>query len=358
MGKVRCFLRACVFLLMLCATAMAGDQSTLQSSESVIVRELRLKFLKSSDELLAGVRGLLTERGTANMIRALNVIVIKDTPAGVERVEGMIGRIDIMPAQIAIEAKIVEMDTARSRELGVSWGASNAEISGNVLGEYGSVSEGLSVALAPSSEDGGTFSFGVVTDKFSLDMKLQALEGTGVAHVLSNPRIIVLDNESASISSGSELVLPTFSGTMVINNQGGYPEADTRKNGTFSALLELKVTPRVSGAGRIAMGLNTKREEFDYSREVEGYPAKLSKTANTQLIVRDGATVVIGGIYTRNDSDSESRVPLLGRIPVLGWLFKHTSRAESQTELLIFLTPNILKPAPEFITNPASSHAP
>lgn len=353
MGRVRYFLCVCIFLLMLGATtAMAGEQISSQSTDPVIVREFRLNFLKPSDELLAGVRGLLTDRGTANMIRALNVIVIKDTPSGIERVEGMLRRIDLMPAQIAIEAKIVEMDTARSRELGVSWGASNAQVSGNVLGEFGSVNEGLSVALAPASEDGGTFSFGVITDKFSLDMKLQALEVTGVAHVLSNPRIMVLDNEPASISSGTELVLPTFSGTMVINNQAGYPDAETRRNGMFSALLELSVTPRVIEGGRIALGINTRREEFDYSRDVQGYPAKISKTANTRLIVHDGATVVIGGIYTKNDSDSEDSVPLLSRIPLLGWLFKHTSKAESQTELLIFLTPNILKAEPGVIIEP------
>ena len=305
------------------------------------VREFRLKYLRPSDELLSTVRDLLGPGGRADIIKSLNLIVVKDDEAGISRVEGLLQRIDSMPAQVAIEARIVEVDTARSRELGVKWSALNTDVSGGVLGSFGAVKEGLSVSLPPSTDSGGAFTFGIITNKLSLDMKLSALESTEAAHVLSSPHVVVIENEPAVISSGTEIVLPATSGTVVISGQNG---SDSSRGRTFSALIELAVTPRVVEGGRLALDISTRREEFDYTQQFEGFPPKTTKSANTSLIVRDGDTVVIGGIYTKSDSDSEDRVPLLGRIPLMGWLFKHNSKSDSQSELMIFLTPNVLKP--------------
>lgn len=324
--RLRVLIASCV-VLALCSASFASE---------AVVREFRLRYLRPTDELIMTVRDLLGPGGKADLIKALNLIVVRDDEDGVRRVGQMLERIDVMPAQVSIEARIVEVNTGRSRELGVKWSALNTDVSGNVLGSYGAVREGGAVTLPALTNSGGAFTFGVITNKLTLDLQLQALESADAAHVLSSPHIVVLENEPAVISSGTELVLPTTSGTVILNGHNGAQGAGAQY---FSAMIELGVTPRLVEGGRIALDINTRREEFDYTRTVDGFPPKTTRSASTRLMVRDGETVVIGGIYTKSNSNAEDRVPLLGRIPVLGWLFKHRADDVAQSELMIFLTP-------------------
>ena len=316
-----------IVLLAFCSASFASE---------AVVREFRLRYLRPTDELLLSVRDMLGPGGKADLIKSLNLIVVRDDEDGVRRVGGLLDRIDVMPAQVSIEARIVEVNTERSRELGVKWSALNTDVSGNVLGSYGAVMEGGSVTLPSSTDSGGAFTFGVITNKLSLDLKLSALESTDAAHVLSSPHIVVLRERARRDIKRHR--------TRAAHDQRHRDPQWPKRLGpagaqSFSAMIELGVTPRLIEGGRIALDINTRREEFDYTRTIDGFPPKTTRSASTRLMVRDGDTVVIGGIYTKSNSDSEDRVPLLGRIPVLGWLFRHSARDETQTELMIFLTP-------------------
>jgi type IV pilus assembly protein PilQ len=172
--------------------------------------------------------------------------------------------------------------------------------------------------------------------------------------VLSSPRVIVLDNHEAVITTGTEILVPQSSTTMYLTTE----EVETiqkaehvddivltgvreRKPETFTAKLELTVTPRVVNPETVALTIDTKRETFMYDRQFEGYPPKDSRTARTELLMGNGQTVVLGGINTKNELTREKGVPILSKIPLLGWLFKRKNKGREQTELLIFLTPTI-----------------
>ncbi len=173
---------------------------------------------------------------------------------------------------------------------------------------------------------------------WNLDLRLSALEDAGEGKIISQPKILVTDNQEAKITSGTEILVPSivnataFAGTLP-------EEAEPR---VLEAKLELAVTPRVVGEDLMSLVIDTRREEFDFSRSVQGFPPKESRSAKTELIVKNGETIAIGGIYTKSDSTDESRVPLLGKIPILGWLFKSQIKRDNQTELIIFLTPTVV----------------
>jgi type IV pilus assembly protein PilQ len=326
---------------------VVGPASEAQKEEQdVTVREFRVRNSRPSEGLVDAVRAVLSRRGTVTYMPSRNSMVVKDIPLGIERVEALLEHIDVEPAQIIIEAKIAELADSFQRELGIQWGARYT--ADEVFGQVGSLDSGFAVNLPPSEDQGGTFDLGLVVDKFSVDFQLSALEDTGEARIVSSPRVMVLDGEEAVITSGAEILVPSVStADILLPAQGaGGKTSDvilTQKPGTFDARLELAVRPKVIDEERISMSIHTKKEEFDFATIVNDFPLKRSRTARTDLTVRSGETIVIGGIYTKAESRDERAVPLLSRIPVLGWLFKKNSRSSGQTELLIFLTPTIVK---------------
>jgi type IV pilus assembly protein PilQ len=183
--------------------------------------------------------------------------------------------------------------------------------------------------------------FGNVADTVRLDLQLSALEDSGKGRILSTPRILTLDNKEARISSGTEILIPTSTIVTAGSNTGGGSVDTPTGVQTIDAKLELAVTPHVTPNREIVMHVKADKKDPDYSREVQGIPPLTSRSAETHLLVNNGETIVIGGIYTTSSSVSESGVPWLSKIPVLGWLFKKRSTVESQNELLVFITPTI-----------------
>ena len=177
-----------------------------------------------------------------------------------------------------------------------------------------------------------------------LDIQLSAMEDSGKGRILSNPKILALDNKEAKISSGYEILIPVTAiiglGTTATS---GATSGSTSTTGvtTIDAKLELTVTPHVTSDNQIVMHVKTDKKEPDFNREVQNIPPLTTRTAETDLLVKDGETVVIGGIYTRNESVDNLGVPWLSKIPILGWLFKKESKQATTSELLIFMTPTI-----------------
>lgn len=323
--------------------ALAEEGAAGPSSAALVVREFKLKYLLASDAAEA-IKPLLSERGRVIQGKPTNSLVLTDTTVSVERIKSVLELIDRRPAQVMIEGKIVEVTTSFSRELGINWGGGYKDT--QVMGELGKIESGFSINppggdLKKDSPTGGiTLELGrLAVDNFTLNLRISALEDSGNAKVLSSPQILVLENEEASISSGEELVVPV-SETATVVARNGYK---TDKPLVFEAKIELTVRPRVIDGDNISMTIATKREEFDYNVEVKGFPSKLSKTAKTELIVKDGETVVIGGVNTKRQKKAERGVPFLSKIPLLGALFRERSRAEDSYELLIFLTPRIMQ---------------
>ncbi len=315
--------------------------SCLTTSASAATRELRLNYVTVNESFMNAVRGMISDQSKAVYVGQTSSIVVSGTEADIKRVLEFIETVDRRPGQVLIEARIVEVSKSDSLQLGVSWQSRHIEMGRNVMGKPGLVDSSFAVNFPVASDTGGSLGIGYVTSQDSLDMRISALEQKGRARIVSSPSIQVMENQRAVISEGEEFLVPKSATSTMINTG----ELDPRKKPipeTYSAVLELAVKPRIINGSEVALSMEVKREKFDYSKDVKGYPPKISKTARTALLVMSGETVVIGGITTESTLDSTSGVPLLSRIPILGWLFKGKAKNKAQSELMIFLTPTIV----------------
>lgn len=305
----------------------------VKKQEDLVMKEFKLKFIKVGDSSIGTIKEFKSERGQITIVSGTNTVIVSDYPEVIERIGQLIVGLDVEPVQVMIEARIVEVKSSYKRELGVDWSGQVA------FGSSVNYTSDFGVNL-PVTEAAGFLEFGLVKGGNSLNIRLSALEDSGAGKIVSSPRISVLENEEAEITSGEEIVISS-----TLTNNSAVGSVTTPTLNTLSAELKLTVTPRTIGYDRISLNVNTTRDEFDYSKVVSGIPPKLKRTAKTHVIINNGDTVVIGGIYTKGDYKSDKKVPFFAKIPVLGWLFKHELKKEDQTELMIFITPTIIKNA-------------
>ncbi|MCP3105098.1 type IV pilus secretin PilQ [Myxococcus sp. K15C18031901] len=323
-----------------------------QQLEDLLVNLIPVNYAVAGD-MAARVKEVLSDRGSVTVDTRTNVLIVKDVRANTEKARALVRSLDTQTPQVLIESRIVEASTSFSRQLGVQWGgqARATPATGNatglifpnsvaVTGGAGGTANGLSanpnfaVNLPASVGEGNGgaigFSFGSAGGALQLNLRLSAAETEGTIKTISAPRVTTLDNNTARISQGVSL---PFSQT----SAGGV-------NTTFiEARLSLEVTPHITQDGSILMSINASNNQPDSSNTgANGQPAIQRKEANTQVLVKDGDTTVIGGIYVRRGSINSFQVPFLSRIPVLGLLFKSKSEFDSRQELLIFITPRIL----------------
>jgi len=252
--------------------------------------------------------------------------------------------------QVLIEARIVEVDTNHQKDLGVQWGSrySADAAHGNAL-NYGfpnSMQTGIGAgggwALnAPTAgrtgtgsgggEAGGTIglSFGAIDNTISLDLKLSALESKGVSKIISRPRIVTINKQEAKINQGLSIPFVTTS-------------AEGTKTEFIDASLELTVTPEVKQDKSIILSIKVSKNEPDFARAAAGSPSIAKKEAKTMVLIKNGDTTVIGGIFTQKEGESVAGVPILSKIPLIGWLFRSTNKTSDKAELLIFITARIV----------------
>jgi type IV pilus assembly protein PilQ len=302
---------------------------------------------------------VLSKRGSIASDKKSNMIVIRDIPSAIERVTQLLKQVDAKTKQIMIEARIVEVSTNASKDLGIQWGAqytkgdvtmsggkattttdSTTTSSQPLTGASGSTGIPFNVnfpAAIGATTGGSALGIGILAKNAILDLQISALETQGNARTLSSPKVVVMDNEEAYIKSGTGILIPTSTTTAGTTTTTSVTEKE--------AVLQLKVTPRVINDDQVSLKILTTRDSFDWSRSVQGTPPKNTRETQTNLIVKNGETIVIGGIYTENDSESESGVPFFSKIPLIGWLFKKNTKTKDKTELLIFLTPKIHNPA-------------
>ncbi len=309
-------------------------------------------------------KGLLSEYGTVTPVSWNNAIIVKDTKEHVELIKRMITEHDFPPPQVQIEARIVQANSDFSKELGIQWGASysahssmlgNKQVEMGASKNYGESSGATSytsptgttgvrtdgtnrsdfpynvnLPAAVSAGAGGTFGIfiGSALDSFKLDVQLSALENSGKGKIISNPKIITSDNKPAVIKQGQQIPYQT------VSQSGTQTELK-------DAVLSLEVTPQVTKDNNIKLKIKATKDR-PLSPVAAGIPID-KKEASTELIVKDGETAVLGGIYEIEDTNSEAAVPFFNKIPLLGWLFEKETRTDKKTELLIFVTPKIIK---------------
>jgi type IV pilus assembly protein PilQ len=193
----------------------------------------------------------------------------------------------------------------------------------------------IGVNLPSYSSSGGTLALSLFSSSLSriLNLEIAALETDGTGKVISSPRVITANNVKAKIEDGTEIPYVTTSSTGALTTQ----------TVTFkSAKLSLEVTPQITPEGTVKMALLIKKEDADYANLVQGQPPIKSSTVETNVVVENGGTVVVGGVYITNNSSTVEKVPLLGDIPVLGALFRVKTDNAKRRELLIFITPRVL----------------
>ncbi len=327
--------------------AEAKEQQALAQAQALsiplrtVIKRISYSSVNDMARVLAtgGGRGtgILSQRGSVTVDARTNTLIIKELPSYIDTVIAVIETLDIPEPQVMIEARIVETTKRFSRTLGIRWGfdgvadAAHGNTTGLQFPNNGTVEGGVNV-LTGGNNGLLRLALGNVLNTFNLDATLQAAESDGLINILSAPKIATLNNESASIQSGLQIPIQT-----VANN--------TVTVQFVNATLRLDVTPHVTAEGTVLMDVNVQKREPQLAFAVAGATnAPIStKEAQTRVIVRDGGTTVIGGIYKVSTDQGQDRVPGLANIPVLGHLFKNRRRGDDNEELLIFITPRVIK---------------
>jgi type IV pilus assembly protein PilQ len=320
------------------------------------VRLIPVNFARAAD--VAGrVKDVLSDRGSVSTDERTNVLIVKDIQENLAKAEGLVRNLDTEIPQVLIESRIVEASSNFNKALGVQWGgnASWTTATGNPTGVFfpnqasaaGGITGGESsgtaaapqyaVSLPAAVGDGSGGALGLILGSaagaFNINLRLSALENEGVVKTISAPKVATIDNKEASIGQGISI---PFSQTSASGVSTTFIEAK----------LELKVTPHVSADGSILLKIKaTNNAPNPQLTGANGQPSISKREADTEVLVKDGETTVIGGIYTRATSHREARVPFLGKIPILGFFFRTRADSDDHTEMLIFITPRILNRA-------------
>jgi type IV pilus assembly protein PilQ len=335
------------------ARALAGELG---------VRTFSLSYAKAQDLQPLLTRSVLSQRGQIQVDSRTNTLIVMDLPDRLETAQNLITSLDRPEPQVEVEARIVQTTRDFAKAIGIQWGlngrmtpeignttnlafpnrgtlggrlgvqgptgtdprAGATEATGTVVGlpatNLGSAAVNTAIGLALGSVNGA----------FNLDVALSALERSGKGRVLSTPRLTTQNNVQARVQQGIQIPLQTVANNTVTV--------------TFKeAVLMLQVTPQITAAGTVIMQVSVTNMAADFSRQVNGIPPIDTQEAHTQVQVEDGATTVIGGIFVSREQSSTDKTPLLHRIPLLGWLFKRDAYQDESRELLIFITPRILK---------------
>jgi type IV pilus assembly protein PilQ len=277
---------------------------------------------------------LLSPRGSISIDARTNTLIVNDTELYINKIRNMIDLLDVPVKQVMVEARIVTAQTDFSRELGIRWGLerNNPSLAGgpngsNVWGGDFSPAVDLSVDLGTNSA--GTFNFGLLKiSDYMLDLQLTALQTDGYGEVLSAPKVLTGDKQLASILRGDQIPYQTWSA------EGGTTTSFVDAN------LKLEVTPSITPDGKVQMELSIEKDQVGQLTQA-GYMINTNEL-KTNVLVNDGETVVLGGIFDDLKQNNYTKVPFLGDLPYVGALFKNNVKVNNQTELLIFVTPRIV----------------
>jgi type IV pilus assembly protein PilQ len=307
-----------------------------------------LSFTKVG-EIVPILKKRLSQRGEILQDTRTNTMIISEIPENITLLKKIIDTLDVANPQVSIEARIVETDTTYAKSLGIQWGygftadsmygnqtslrfPNSISILGNTLGEGEGPLEGYAVNLPASAPSSKTvFSLANVTNTFRLDVALSAMEDRGKGRIISSPKTTTQNNVEARLMQGVQIPVQTL------------------QNNTISvryvpAALELNVTPQITAGGDIICRISIRNNYADWANEITnvGVPI-VTQSWDTTVMVGDGGTIVIGGLYKIEDSEARSATPFFSKIPLLGNLFKNKTNRRTQKETLVFITPRIIR---------------
>jgi len=307
--------------------------------------------------------GFLSTRGSVAFDIRTNTLLLNDTPEKIKQLRELIAVLDKPVQQVLIESRLVVANDTFARDLGAKFGISGKQNNtsfanstaagtslasgvggGNVVSIGGTDSgsgtaSGLNFNL-PATTTGGSFGLAILGANYSVDLELSAAQTEGRSEVISSPRVITANQQEAVIRQGQEIGYVTYQ-----NSTGSSSGSGTATVAFKDAVLELKVTPTITADNRIYLLINVTKDALAGYITVPGsgqVPTINTSSVNTSALVDNGQTVVLGGIYEINNTDTVVKVPGLGDIPILGALFRQSSRSNTKAELLIFVTPRIL----------------
>jgi type IV pilus assembly protein PilQ len=324
------------------AQALAGELNVLTRS---------LNYSKAADLRELITTTVLSQRGSIQFDARTNTIIIQDLADRLERAAALITTLDRPEPQVEIEARIVQTTREFARRLGVTWGFNGTASTalGNTLpttfpnqaaigGRTGlaqgptggdAVSNAVNLGVQGATSAAG-LALGSINGALNLDVALSAIERQGQGRILSTPKVSTQNNIEAEITQGIQIPIQT-----VANNTVTVSFRD--------AALTLRVTPQITAANTVIMRISMENSAPDFSRAVNGIPPIDTQRALTQVLVSSGETTVIGGIYVSREQTSQDRTPALHRLPLLGWLFKRDEFTDESRELLIFITPKVMR---------------
>jgi len=303
-------------------------------------------------------RGFLSPRGSVTFDQRTNTLLINDTAEKTTELRALVAQLDRPVQQVLIESRIVIATDQFERDLGVQWGVSGRQI--NPSGQMLSVGSGLLSSTSTTTTYNGlqnlqqvnlpatpatgaaasTIAAAILGKNYALDLELSAAQAEGRSQLVSSPRVITANQQEADIRQGQEIGYVTYQ-----NTSSGGGATGTATVAFKDAVLELKVTPTITADNRVFLAINVNKDSLNRYITVPGsgqVPVIDTRSLNTSVLVDDGQTVVLGGIYEISKSDTVNKVPWLGDVPGVGFLFRSTQRINDKDELLIFVTPRIL----------------
>jgi len=327
----------------------------------VYTRVIALNFANAKKLAKRIKENMISKRGAVSADERTNTVIVRDVNANIQAILKLVTTLDTATPQVMVEARIVEARSTFLREIGIQWGGNmlSSQGTGNPTGIMfpstvsaagGNVDDvtptsGLQGAAItnpnyivnlPATVGTGAggalgLNLGSVTGAFNINLRLSAMEDTGQVRIISSPKITVLDNVEARIEQGVAIPIS------VVSAQGVNTKFE-------NAVLSLKVKPHVTNDGNVIMKIEVEKSEPDFvNTGAKGDPTILKKFAKTEMMIKDGDTAVIGGIYTRSTARSWSKVPWFAEIPIIGWLFKKRKESDERSEVLIFITPRIIR---------------
>lgn len=337
------------------ATFMAEQKKAMMQT-----RVFFLNYYKASD-IKAQVDAVTLAEGrkvSTNVDETNNALVVTDTPLGLDSTARLLRSLDRIPKQVLIEAKLVEVSLDNSLDYGISWSGSGANGNGTYFGSQDvttvptealggkyltnaptTASNGGAGVNLPANLVYGAFRLGKVASNYMFDAVITAAAKKGKAKVLSDPKIATLNNKEANINITTQIPYTTTEITAAT------PPISTTKVIYLTTGIILKVTPTINSDGRISMKINpsVSQPSTSITPVAGGAPGIDTRSADTNVIVRNGETIVIGGLIHDSQSEALFKVPILGDIPLLGYLFKKKSVSRTRMELLIFVTPRVIE---------------
>ncbi len=336
----------------------AREKLELEASKQVIelaplINEtIQVNYAKA-DELAklvsSGKTSILSARGTISVDQRTNKLLIKDTAENIDAVIALVEELDVAITQVLIESRIVLASNQFSKELGVKFGVSGTTLNGsrrtttsgslnaadnfNQNGTVPPLDDRLNVNLPATATSASTIGLAIANLPFGtmLDLELSAAQSEGKSEIISSPRVITANQQEAVIETGQEIPYQQASSS-------GATNVSFKK-----AVLSLTVTPQITPDDRIILDLEVRKDSPDFANRVLGVPPINTNRVETQVLVDNGETIVLGGVYETNKTHNVNRVPFFGDLPVIGVLFRNKLEKDEKQELLIFVTPKLLK---------------